>query len=371
MNDTSIPEHAGRRRNRSPERRHFPPPPESVGFLLTYKCTAACDDCCFECTPKRSETLPLGHALRAIDELGEISSLRGITFSGGECFLRYHDMIAIAKRAREKGLRVKCVTNAYWATNAKVATKKLQPLMDAGLGTLEVSTDDYHVPYVPFDRAAHALEAAHALGLETHVIVVYDSHTRRLGDVLRELKLTFDPDVAREFAALPVGFAKDRIPPERLVADNTPRLRPCADIGRRPSITPRGEVYSCCSVAGCTPPLRLGAVGEDSLADLFEHSNFDALSTVLSLDGPAALAKIAAAEIGFDADRPFVDECHLCHALLSDDAIVRRLKKVLEKNKICYLLRRDYAEFILNSDGDDPRAPMAGTSEAGAAPPGP
>ncbi|MBU1393178.1 MAG: hypothetical protein KJ856_02320 [Gammaproteobacteria bacterium] len=31
--------------------------PKMITIITTYKCTAACEDCCFECTPKLNSTL--------------------------------------------------------------------------------------------------------------------------------------------------------------------------------------------------------------------------------------------------------------------------------------------------------------------------
>jgi hypothetical protein len=324
----------------------FPPSPRSVGLLLTYRCTAACADCCFECSPRRTESLPLEWALDAVDQLAEVPGVESITISGGECFLRHGDLIRILERARQRGLRTKCVTNGYWALDREAALRKLRPLVEAGLRTLELSTDDYHVEHVPLTRVAHALEAAHALGLETHVIVIADRGTRGLTEILQELDLSFEPEETREFPVLPVGFARQRIPPERLRHREGLPCGLCADALRRPAVGPDGHVYACCGVAGFAPPLRIGEAGEP-LQTVFERARLDPLLMVLSMDGPAGLARIAARNNLFDPDQPFVDECHLCHALLSDGGVAEALRRDLDRNLLWYLLRRDWAEAAL------------------------
>lgn len=333
----------------------FPAPPRSVGLLLTFRCTAACADCCFECSPERRESLPLERALDLVDQLAEIPGVESITFSGGECFLRHRDLIRILERARERELRTKCVTNGYWALDRESARRKLLPLVEAGLGILELSTDDYHLEHVPLVRVAHALEAAHALGLETHVIVIADKATRGLAEILQELDLSFTPEETREFPVLPIGFAGRRIPPERLrLCDGLP-CGMCSDALRRPAVGPDGRVYACCGVAGFAPPLRIGEAGEP-LRDVFDRARLDPLLMVLSLDGPAGLARIAAQHGVFNPDQPFVDECHLCHALLSDGRVAEILRRDLDRNLLWYLLRRDWAEAVLagTADGLDP-----------------
>lgn len=325
----------------------FPPSPKSVGLLLTYTCTAACKNCCFECTPKRRETLPISLCLCAIDELSEIGTVESITLSGGECFLRYDDILQIVRRVRENGMQVKCVTNAYWAINLKVALKKLRPLVQVGLNVIEVSTDDYHIEYVPMTRVANALEAAYILGIETHLTVIYDRQTRRLNEILRKLDLSYKPTVVSEFPVLNVGFAKDRINEECLITQDTLPSRSCAEVIRRPSITPHGELFACCAVAGFTSPLKMGVVNSIKLSKLFEQARSEALYIILAFDGPIKLAAIAAEHGVFDLEQTFVDECHLCHTLLSDEKVVSVVLEELKKDRLFYLLRRDYVETLM------------------------
>lgn len=331
----------------------FPPLPRSVGLLLTFRCTAACADCCFECSPQRRETLRLEDALDAVDQLAAIPGVESITFSGGECFLRHADLARLLERARSLGLRTKCVTNGYWALGREAAERKLRPLVEAGLGILELSTDDYHAEHVPLARVAHALEAAHALGLETHVIVIADQGTRGLAEILRALGLSFEPEETREFPVLPVGFARERIPAERLRTREGLPSGLCRDALRRPAVGPDGCVYACCGVAGFAPPLRIGEKGEP-LRTVFDRARLDPLLMVLSQDGPAGLARIAARHGLFDPDQPFVDECHLCHALLSDDRVAEALRQDLDRNLLWYLLRRDWAEAAFDETAAGP-----------------
>lgn len=332
----------------SPPRPAFPAVPETAGLLLTYRCTASCDDCCFECSPQRREMLPLADALAVVDQLGAVESVRAITLSGGECFLRCRELVRILGRARQRGLATKCVTNGYWALDRDVARRKLVPLVEAGLGALELSTDAYHAPFVPFERVAHALEAAHELGLETHVIVITDRQALGLGEVLERLDLSFEPEVAREFPLLPIGFARERIPPERLLVRPGLPDGPCAEALRRPAVAPDGTVYACCAVAGFTPPLELGTLGEAPLGEILARGRDDPLHMVLSLDGPCKLAEIAAAAGVFDPEEEaFVDECHLCRLLLEDPEVVAVLRDELNHNALAYRLRRDYAEHLL------------------------
>jgi len=327
----------------------FPPPPESVGLLLTYRCSASCSNCCFKCTPQRKEELSINTAFQVINELGKIESVKSITLSGGECFLRYDDMLKIVKRAHVQGLAIKCVTNAYWATSLPIAIEQLNPLVQAGMTILEVSTDDFHIKHVPLKRVANALEAAHALGLETHLIVVYDNKTRRLGNILHELNLSFTPSITREFPVIPVGNAEASIEKDRLISNEIHTSMPCREILCRPSITPNGEVFACCAVAGFINPLKLGVIGDLTLSEMFEESRFNTLYIILSLFGPSKLASIASKLNILTSSKTYVNECHLCHDILNDEKIMKQLNKSLEDSNLYFSVYRDYLELYLNS----------------------
>jgi pyruvate-formate lyase-activating enzyme len=99
----------------------------------TYRCTAACRECCFESSPRVKGFIPAERILKYIDEAARtFPSLRVVVFSGGECFLLGKKLDAAIAQAREHGLGVRCVTNGYWAITPERARKRIQQLKAAG-----------------------------------------------------------------------------------------------------------------------------------------------------------------------------------------------------------------------------------------------
>src|SRR5512144_1940405 len=75
--------------------------PHTLSLITTYRCTAACDHCCFGCTPQvpTSWAIPFTRMLSLIDEAADLGSIRVVVFTGGECFLlgaRLNRLIALA-----------------------------------------------------------------------------------------------------------------------------------------------------------------------------------------------------------------------------------------------------------------------------------
>src|SRR5207247_1756710 len=100
--------------------------PTHLTILPTYRCTAACAQCCFESNPHVQGRIPIERILDYIDQAaGDFPSLRLVVFSGGECFLLRRDLDAAIERATSRGLATRCVTNGYWATSPRAARERI------------------------------------------------------------------------------------------------------------------------------------------------------------------------------------------------------------------------------------------------------
>jgi hypothetical protein len=106
---------------------------------------------------------------RVLDESRKIGSVDWIYFEGGEPFLFYPSLIEGIRLARDMGLKVGIVTNAYGAVSKDDAEVWLRPLADLGVERLSISDDAFHYE----DRespAKHGLAAARKLGIPTALI---------------------------------------------------------------------------------------------------------------------------------------------------------------------------------------------------------
>ena len=103
--------------------------PTHLTILPTYRCTAACAQCCFESDPHVQGRIPLERILDYIDQAArDFPTLKLVVFSGGECFLLRDDLDKAIARAAGHGLATRCVTNGYWATSKRAAQERIAPL---------------------------------------------------------------------------------------------------------------------------------------------------------------------------------------------------------------------------------------------------
>lgn len=131
--------------------------PSTLTIITTYRCNAACKECCFESNPTVKGRLSLDEIKNYINQAFiSYSNLELVVFTGGECFLLRDDLFSSIKFATNLGLKTRCVTNGFWGKtidSAKTVTKKL---IWAGLTEINFSTGIDHQEWVPLASIANA-----------------------------------------------------------------------------------------------------------------------------------------------------------------------------------------------------------------------
>jgi len=145
--------------------------PKAVTILGSYNCTAACDNCCFDCHPGIKQKLTLNQIIKFIDEAKKFKTMKLLVFSGGECFLLGKDLVRAIEYGTKLGLFTRCVTNGYWAKSEVKAYERLKTIKAAGLKEINFSTGDFHQKYVPHDNIINGTIAALELGIPTVIMV--------------------------------------------------------------------------------------------------------------------------------------------------------------------------------------------------------
>lgn len=151
--------------------------------LTTFKCTAACPECCFECSPDNDRMLTYKEITQFIEQVHNEFGVKFIIWSGGECFLLGKNLKKGIQYARNYGMHSRCVTNGFWATSEEVAYNKLKELHESGLVELNLSTGDEHKLYVSEDNILNAAIAAARLNMR----VVISIETRKDTKVTKEI----------------------------------------------------------------------------------------------------------------------------------------------------------------------------------------
>jgi len=286
---------------------------EGIHFLVTYRCTYACDHCFVWGSPAAEGTMTLAQLTSVVDQGAELG-LTDVYFEGGEPTLAYPVVLAAAKRAREHDLDVGLVSNCFWATSVADAKVWLAPFADLGVADLSLSSYAYFVEDANEDHLCNAVLAARELGIPGSVLEVGAPADIGVpgacsGDVCEVMH--------KGRAAVALAPAKASRAPDTLT---TCPFEDFIDPGRA-HVGPDGELQICQGVSagnvfagGDWPaaPNDLAEPRPDGLRrvlDSYDPRTRPVIRDILA-GGPWALARA----VGHTPGRShYADECHLCY----------------------------------------------------------
>lgn len=269
---------------------------QTLTLIVTYKCTAACDQCCFGSNPGKRGRIPQKDLLSYIDQAASLGTVGNVVFTGGECFLLGRDLVEAVACASQHGLLTRCVTNGYWATSPKAARKRLIPLISAGLRELNISTGDSHRQYIPLERVRIGALTAYELGLGL-AIMVESSEERALtkklllDDPLFGAVYKRDPEGLKIQESVWIPMDADRVinhnPRNYRNPSNPHLMRGCHNILRTIAITPDGDYLVCCGLTvEQIPDLHIANARNEPLGNIVARADRDMLRRWLRVDGP-------------------------------------------------------------------------------------
>lgn len=305
--------------------------PMTLALIVTYRCTASCDHCCFHCSPRSSGTVPFRRLLALIDEAAAVGTLQAVVFTGGEPFLLGESLKQLIAYAAEHGFVTRCVSNGYWAKTEAIAQKRVEELAAAGLKELNLSTGTFHSRYVPLKRVINAMCAASDAGLAVFVTVETFE-----GSEISPNTLLADPRVSQRVAAgrLVIGrnvwidnhgpWPVTHSPEHRRFRE--PNKTPCETVLRTIAVTPDMKLLACCGLhAVRIPDLILGDLSKGSLREVLDGAPDDLLKMWLAVDGPERIAEfLAEHEPAVRFPKSAVHPCETCRWLYTDP-LARRL----------------------------------------------
>jgi MoaA/NifB/PqqE/SkfB family radical SAM enzyme len=293
---------------------------EVLGFIFTEKCNFRCRHCCNESHPQASLVMDVAEIAQHIQEAAGTGRFKEIGISGGEPFLYPTQLAEIVRLARVCGLTASVTTNGFWGISERRALASLRPLSDEGLTSINISVSSFHLEFTTFRKLRTAARVACDLGLLTRINVVQTSdftlaHAREAFGELSD-RLAFSP-----MPCIPAGRATAEVAQAELPIKEQPAFGNCRQFFTKVAVTATGDVYPCCSPGGFTPPLRGGNVREASIGSIVRAMESSMLIRVLEGVGPAFFLPFVQERLQRDlVAEGLVDQCHLCHTLLSDEA---------------------------------------------------
>jgi len=299
--------------------------PHTLSLITTHQCTAACDHCCFNCTPKIIDAIPINRLHSLIDEANEIESIQVIVFTGGECFLLGDDLYDLIAHAKQNGLLTRCVTNGYWGTEKNV-DGVVKSLVAAGLDEINFSTGEEHGTYVPPDRVRTAALACNNAGIRVLINIELFNDTSfnaisfiesdglcaavESKTIKVQRNVWIKGDGARE---LEHQRTHSRFNPDRIGGCHT-ALNVLA-------VTPKQSLVACCGLhMERIPELHLGSIENESLLSLVRRVPDDFLKIWIHVEGPERILQfVKAKRPDFRLPEESVHPCTTCLHLYKNE----------------------------------------------------
>ena len=292
-------------------------PYTKLAFTLFRKCNASCSMCCFDSNPNCSEKLRIERIKQYIDEAKGIEYITTISFTGGEPFLEYYELLDLVKYASSSGKRVTTITNGFWATSYEFAYSRLKELQDAGLKHISVSHDSYHKEYIKSEYVANLLKAASQIGLPSTMACV-KIKGEKIEDILDGLDNSLYATDLEIVPCLPAGGAKTTFNDcdyDRTLRTDTEGLR-CI-YGGNLVVAYDGNIYPCCSQMVFETGLSIGNFEELSLHEVLKKVKNNALLYLLRNKELKIFTDYAKIELNMEIPEKIVNPCELCALLFS------------------------------------------------------
>jgi organic radical activating enzyme len=329
--------------------------PTTVTILSTYRCTAACDNCCFDSSPlvdeKVSGRIPLERMLYYIDQAADLK-IRLVVFSGGEPFLLGRELDIAVHHATQHGMLTRCVTNAFWANTPELALRRIRRLQAAGLTELNISTGDYHQQFVSATNVVNGTMAALEMSLTTCIMVesrrgrqfTVDTllSDRRLANTLVDKK-NFDLFRIVESPWMPMKpHAHVDQDDERYVnRQNLHNRGGCDSILSSLVVTPKEHLGACCGLTReQIPELDIGSLREHEMKSLFDVALADFLKVWIFVEGPEHIVAWAATkDPSIEWEGQFAHICDVCRFMYRSPQVRKVIEEHYQEKVLDVLLR--------------------------------
>lgn len=287
-----------------------------IAFGYSSKCNVRCEHCVASLAENTSRTMEHERAQAIIAELAQ-AGVGGISFSAGEPFLYFREMVELVQLCAQNNIYSRIVTNSYWARNAEAADRLLAELKEQGLCQLRLSYSRWHQQNIPRQQVITAARSSEKLGLNYFVSFVSDfsPEDEPYEQFLREQGVRFFPE--------PVIYAgrAESFPRRNIRTDYQAN---CCDMN--PYLTPDLELYACCDAGSNFPATNffyLGNLADQAVEQLFSKSESDPLYNLIRSMGITNIASYA----GMSAREIITySKCELCRKLFNSPETLARLR---------------------------------------------
>lgn len=300
-----------------------------LAIAMTDRCSAACDMCCFGCTPKGKRTLGNDLMKDVIHQASEMDGIRSVGFSGGEPFMVYDQLLECCSYAKSLGLRITVNTNGFWGRNEKKARQMLEELKKAGVELLSFSADRYHQEFVPIEDLRTAMRLTAEAGLLSNVSIMEIAGSDDIVKMTESLRPEIYQTAVINHPMLPVGKALESVSDDDFIRFFESKNAKCTFSGMI-QLNFDGHYYLCCSqFCREIPRINFGDARNVKLKDLERKISSDDYLYVMLRNGLAWYVDLAK-NMGFTIPNYLCSACHCCYFVFRNQEFLTKIRDQVE-----------------------------------------
>lgn len=289
----------------------------NIAFGYSTRCNIKCAHCVAAEDSPDNKKMELAKAKDIIREMA-LAGVTGISFTAGEPFIYFDDLLELVDLCREKNIYTRVVTNSFWAASPEKADQHLNLLKECGLSQLRISYSRWHQHNIPHRNVLNAARGCMKAGIDSFISFVTDfsEEDDAYEQFLRDNELKFFPE--------PVIYAGRAGAFERQAIYTDYQENRCA---MNPYLAPDLSMYACCDAGSrftATNVFLLGNLKDHSIDHLFAKSETHPLYNCIRSMGITAIASFA----GIKA-REIVTyrKCELCKKLFDAPETLKILQE--------------------------------------------
>jgi len=265
-----------------------------------------------------------------------VTDYKNINFVGGEPFLKFNDLKRYIEKSGQVGLIPGVTTNGFWAESEEKAISILEKL--PALKKILVSTDLYHLEFIPLENIDHLINACRKL--RRFVAVNAVCANRNEEEELRKLFIDFPKQIFINYSPMmPAGAAINLSKQmERTNYFANPALASDYCGVEDHFIDCEGGVYACCmsTLAIDTNYLSLGNVKKDSFGDILIAKQANPVYKLLEEKGPRGLVEFLNKMPYGEKyrNKEYTSECELCAQIGNDPECCKEILASLNEKEV-------------------------------------
>jgi organic radical activating enzyme len=207
-----------------------------LAFGYSTRCNIQCAHCVATEDVPDKRTMALEEAQKIIIKLAH-AGVRAISFTAGEPFLYFDEIVALVKLCARLGILTRVVTNSFWAKTATSADSHVSKLKKNGLNHLRLSYSRWHQENINPRNVLNAARSCQKNGLSYFISFITDfsKEDDSYEQYLRDHNLKFFPE-AIIYAGRAGGIERRSILTDFQV--NSCKMNPY--------LSPNLSMYACC-----------------------------------------------------------------------------------------------------------------------------